>query len=336
MTSSALSTRQQIYQLRRAATEVLAHWPIEVARLRLLNHDYNTTFRVETPAGDRFALRLNVNSRRTPGNLNAEAAWLAALATETDLKVPVPQPTRAGRLRAEVYVGSLGRTLPAVLMSWLPGPELGFRASATRTRHVGRLTAHLHRHAETWMMPSDADLPLFEDPLFNDPDRLTGNPDIDAISADASEVVAEALTRTRIGFSQMGRAATPRPLHADLHGANLKWHQGELAVFDFDDSGLATPLLDLAISAYYLRPNEPTEVALLEGYAEVEQLPDYSREQFEALVASRNLLMMNDIVASSTAAIREMTPRYLRNSIRKLRQYLDTEVYTHDVAGLEH
>ena len=56
------------------------------------------TFRVDTADGCTFSLRINVNSRRSLANIGAEIAWLAALATDTDLVVPVPQRTRGGAL----------------------------------------------------------------------------------------------------------------------------------------------------------------------------------------------------------------------------------------------
>lgn len=332
---ASLTTREQMRRLRRVAQEALANWPLEVRRLWLINHDYNTTFGVQTEPGARYALRINVNSRRTPQELNAEAQWLLALARDTPITVPTPQLTRDGALRAEVYVEELGRELPVVLMSWLPGRELGFRASAARMREVGRLTAALHQHAATWELPPDAALPRFDDPLFNDPDRLTDHAEIDSWGPDARVVVTESLKLTKKVFAETRLADHLRPLHADLHGANLKWDDCQLAVFDFDDSGLGVPVLDLAISAYYLRPNPAREAGLLEGYADLAALPAYTSEQFEGLIASRNLLMMNDVIGSSTASTREMMPRYLRNSIRKLRHFLETGTYSHEVEGLE-
>lgn len=330
-----LTSRQQVYRLRRAAFDVLREWPIEVARLRVIRHDYNATFRVETTTGHLFALRLNVNSRRTPGELTAEAEWLTALAHDTDLLVPVPQRTREGALRSEVYVEELGRSLPAVLMSWLPGRELGFGASVAHLRVVGSLAADLHDHGAAWQLPPGAEMPRFDDPLFNDVDRLSEHVDLDLWGADARQVVTESLARTRAAFAQVVAASPVFPLHADLHGGNLMLDHDKIAVFDFDDSGWGPPLLDLAIATYYLRSSDRRHEALLEGYVAQRTLPDHSDAQFEALLASRNLLLMNDVLASTTASVRDFTPRYLRNSVTKLRHYLETGSYRHDIEGLE-
>jgi Ser/Thr protein kinase RdoA (MazF antagonist) len=330
-----LTHRQQVSRLRRTALQVLAEWPIEVTGLRLIIHDYNTTFRVDTATGAAFALRINVNSRRTPAQLNAEAEWLAALARDTDISVPTPQHTKKGALRADVYVEELERSLPAVLMSWLPGRVLGFRASAAKLRAVGQLMAALHDHAADWPLPAECALPRFDHPLFNDADRLTDHEDADQWGPGAREVVAEAMTRTCQAFDEVFAHSPVFALHADLHGANLMWQEDRLAVFDFDDSGLGPPLLDLAISAYYLRSDPRREKALLDGYASARAFPDFTTDQYEGLLASRNLLMMNDLLGSATASVRDFRPRYLRNSIRKLRHYLDTGSYLHRIEGLE-
>ena len=80
-----LSRRAQVARLASTARQALRASPIEVRRLQLVSHGYNTIFRVDTVDGRKFALRLNVNSNRTPQQLRAEIAWLTALATDTDL-----------------------------------------------------------------------------------------------------------------------------------------------------------------------------------------------------------------------------------------------------------
>ncbi len=51
-------------------------------------------------------------------------------------------------------------------------------------------------------------------------------------------------------------------------------------------------------------------------------------------MASRNLVLLNDVVTTTNAEFLAMLPRYVPNSITKLRAYLDTGVYRHEVPGL--
>lgn len=332
MAFTDLSQRAQVARLRPVALDALTAYPFTVRRVRLLNHGFNTTFRVDTDAGLAYALRINVNSRRSPQQIGAEMAWLAALARDTELHVPVPQPTRGGHLMQEIWSPALERALPVALFSWLPGPNLGEQATPAQLREVGRAAATLHAHAQAWALPERTALSSLRDPLMDTPNRLSREHDL--LTRERREVVTEALARVESALARVYAQDTPRVLHADLHPWNLKWHRGRLSIFDFDDSGVGVPMQDLAISAYYLRPKDELEAALLEGYAAVAPLPTYAQADYEAILAGRNLVLLNDLLENTTAELRALLPRYVPNSVTKLRHFLETGMFRHDVDGL--
>ena len=332
MTFANLSTRAQIAHLRVIALEALRQYPITVTALKLLNHGFNTTFGVRTTAGQRFALRLNVNSRRSESQLSAESAWLEALGRETALNLPVPQRNLGGQLNAHVYSPTLDRQLTATLFSWLPGEDLGDDATPAQLREVGRAAAILHAHALEWRFPDGAALLSLEHPLMDSPNNF--GIDTPLLDDEAHSVIRTVFDRVSAVLRDLFARDTPRALHADLHNWNLKWARGKLYVFDFDDSGIGVPALDLAIAAYYLRPDEALESALLEGYQTVAPLPVYSSAEYEATVAGRNLVLLNDLLVNTTAELTALLPRYVPNSVTKLRNFLETGVFKHDVAGL--
>lgn len=324
-----VTSRTQVRRLRELARTALPEWGLEGAELRLLNHGYNTTFRVDTLDGRRFALRINMMAFKTQPLLLAEVSWLAALSAETDLHVPTPQPTRDGAWSAQVHSADLGRELPVVLFHWLEGRNLGSRPTPAQLRAVGEAAAMLHEHAATWTMPAGAELPLFDNVLTDLPNRLGDHP---ALSRCDSEVLMAAYHRAQQLQDEAFAADRIIPLHADLHGENLKWvstgsTSGALSVFDFDDAGLGVPALDLAIAAYYLRDDAELEDALLTGYAARRALPPFTAEQFEGMVAGRNLLLVNDIIDQPNAGLQAMTPAYVAASVRRLQHWLDSGRY---------
>ena len=128
----------QLVQLRRAALKVLERYGLGASRLRLLDHGYNTTFRVDAADGRRFALRINVNSRRSLANVRAEIEWVAALGRETALHLPHPAIARDGNAVQLVPVDGLAEPRPAVRGS-------GSRSAAT-TR-LGRAVKSRSAHA---------------------------------------------------------------------------------------------------------------------------------------------------------------------------------------------
>lgn len=328
---------EQVRRLTAVARRALPCWGMRDAELELLQHGYNTTFAVAS-TGLRFALRINVNAHKELPHLIAELAWLDALDRDTELTVPVPQPTSTGDFFTLVDSPDHDRQLPVVLYSWLEGVDLGHKPTRDQLRATGRMTAILHAHAAGWQIPPGADLPRIDTPLMNVPNRLAGGHP--ALPADGQVVLAEAMERIQHHYDAVLSRERVRPIHADLHGHNLRWftdrHGVErLAVFDFDDAGLGVPVQDLAISAYYLRPDPGQEDRLLAGYAEVAPLPAYTTDEFEAIVASRNLVLANDMVATENAEFQKWAPRYLAATIARMRHFLDTGRYRIDAPGAE-
>ena len=326
-----LPTGAQVRRLRQVALRALERYPFDVRRVRLLLHAYNTTFRVDTADGRRFALRINTNSLKSGANLDAEVSWLDAIARDTQVAVPVPQRTTDGRLRTEVWFEPLGRPLPIVVMSWLPGrdlddgPPAGFRA-------LGRTMALLHEHALTWEPPGDAAFPSHAEVLFDIPNVL--ETDHHLLTDASRDLFAQVLSRTQAAYDRAMEAGPVIALHADLHGANAKWLRGRLAVFDFDDAAMGVPIQDLAISAYYLRDEAESEAALIAGYEEIRPRPAASAEVYEAIIAARGLLLANEVLRMSTAEIRVIAPTFIANSVLRLSAFLETGVYRRAVPGV--
>lgn len=318
----AFSHRQQVARLRSAALRVLRGYPIAVARLRLVQLAYNAAFSVLDEAGCRYALRINVNSLRTPANLAAEVAWLRALRAETDLQVPLPIANRAGSLVSAVRVPGMAQERPAVLFEWVEGQTLGEAISAPRARQIGRLMARLHEHGAGFRLPPGAELPTLADYLWNLPDRLTGNVQLLGVGG-------EAIVRTARGASEpvvaaIWAAGGRQPLHADLHGWNLLHQPGRVAAIDFDDSAIGSPLQDIGVSAYYQDDYRRYLDALLAGYEEVRSAPKFTDTQLHALFAQRNIMMLNDLLDTQSAELLEMIPKFAEKTIIRLRHYLET------------
>ncbi|WP_157674186.1 phosphotransferase enzyme family protein [Agrococcus carbonis] len=320
-----LDDAQQIEALRPVALAAAADFGLEVARLEPVLHAYNTTFALDARDGRRFAVRVGTNSKSTVAHAIAQQSWIAAIAAETDVLVPTPLRTPGGRWCAEVPAPALGRSLLVTVAAWLEGPDAD-ELDVPAAHALGRAMATLHRQAEHWRVPDGGALPVFDEPLFGDDDVLDAAPGLEA--ADRA-VLDEARERASEVFRRLHDGARLRPLHADLHGGNLKWHEGRLAVFDFDDAGLGLPVVDLAVSTFSLRGEDPAlEAALRAGYAEVADVPEVDEADFEAIVAARQLLLGNAMLAMSTAELRAQRAAYAQTTVRRLRRWLETGRFT--------
>lgn len=315
----ALDDEAQRALLRPVAEAGAAAFGLGIERLEIVAHEFNTTFALDTPEGRRVALRVNTNSVSTVPMINAQCAWLLAIAQGTPVRVPVPLRTTAGEWWAEVESPDTGQGFRVVVSTWLDGedPEHGNPAIA---HAIGRAMALLHEQARTWRPPAGGALAAFDEPLFGDPDKISSH-----FQGEGGAVIAEALRRTRSHFNQIVAAGPVHPIHGDLHLGNIKWHDGQLAVFDFDDCGLSTPLVDLGIATFYLRREAAElEPALRAGYASVRPLPEGPPEWLESVLAARQLLLANSLLSSTTATLQAMSSDYLDLTLRRLRPWLDT------------
>lgn len=329
---ASLSARAQVLRLHVAAREVLHAWPVTVARLRLVHHAFNTTFRVDTTDGRTFALRLSVNSHKPEGVLLAETAWMHALAEETDILVPAPQRTVAGGFTAQVAVPSLGRTVNAAMFSWLRGSNIERVAGPMHLHEVGRTMARLHTHAETWVMPEGAWFPPVDREWDTAYPMLAS--DHPLLTDERREVFDATLALVRAAVREVSAAGPHHALHADLHLGNAKWYRGRLSVFDFDDCQWGPRAHDLAITTYYIQLRPELVDALRTGYTDVRSLPEISDEHFQALLAARNVLLVDEVINSVGADFLAILPTYVANTELKLRHFLATGAYRHDVEGV--
>jgi Ser/Thr protein kinase RdoA (MazF antagonist) len=317
------SERSQILRLRRDASSILEQYPIRVARFSCINHGFNTTFRIDTTDGHKYALRINVNSRRPEGGLFAEVSWLEALRRDTDLVLPKIVPRKDGALISRLESATLGRSTFAVLFEWLPGRDLGNKATPAQLFALGAATAKLHQHGKGYSLPKGASLWSGRDVCLDSKLTLPTHPMPEAWQAVFASVYQNADTVLQALYAR----ERPHALHADLHLWNVKSVRGTLSIFDFDDSISGLPIQDLAISVFYLRRlagGEQLEAALFEGYQSIQALPTFSSSEFEALVAARQYLLVNDLLHNENAELQAMSAKYLETSVGRLTKYLET------------
>ena len=302
MTFDSLSRRAQVARLRALGRAALAAYGLGEAPMRLLQHEYNTTFRV---AG-RFVLRVGRAQGQTLAALGSEAAWLRALAEETDLVVPAPVPARDGALAVSAIAPGVPGARACVLLRWVEGRFRDASLAPVHARRIARVQAALHEHALGWTPP----------PGFTRPPALR-------LTARAAEGAEPPTRRRPCGWSPgSARRATwrrsrprsrasgrrsaswrPQPggvalIHGDLHHENVVFARGEARAIDFDDCGHGPLLYDLAVTRFELTSRPALREALLDEYAALRGLPPRAEEHLAALELLRRIQMIMWVLES--------------------------------------
>ena len=310
-----MTIEEQIASLDGCLNEILGQYDLGKYEAESINHDYNSTFRVTTSAGEKFALRINVNSNRTTENLNAEIFWISSIQS---VKVPKPVLNREGSAVSYGWHEATSRRLASVLYTWLEGEEPGDEPTEDQLFALGAAMAKLHLESTDLVLPHGCELTDYTDVFWGAPNLLTGP--VSKLTADEQAKVADVLARVSSALVELRGDSRLQPIHADLHPWNVMWHQGKLAVFDFDDSGLGFPIQDLMTSLYYLDTPEQ-DAALLAGYASVAPVPEHTPEQRQLLMLQRRLLLLNYLYETSNPEHAEMVPEYQAETFRRLASY---------------
>ena len=303
------------------AHTALGSYLLDVNEVSLINNEYNATFKVTAADSTNYALRININSPRSAENIRAEVAWVKFLENVDGILTPRPIANRSGKFVTTVTHAHSGRELNCILYSWLDGEEVGDEPTLEQLHALGQAMARMHASSKDFVLPSDAALPSFQDPFWETEDFLLS--DKSKLDSGEKDLISAAFKKIISRTDALYSRENPQIIHADLHGWNMKWHDNQLSIFDFDDSGIGLPIQDIATALYYLDTPEQDE-AMLNGYTSVRQLPPHTKADLEMLLIHRRLMLLNYLYETNNQEHQEMIPTYLEETLRRLRVFLDS------------
>lgn len=287
-----LTVRGRTSRLRRLIPAVIAQHDIRVARVRLVAQAFNTTFRIDTVDGRRFALRVGSSWRlHTDAVSEVEAAWTKALAADTEVRPPQVVRTRSGA--PSVWATSSGVPVPreCVLFTWQEGrPLRGRLGDAELVAAAGEVLATLHEHAAAFDgVRADQVLRADRVCYFRVPQVL---------SQRCGALFSDGLAWAQEGIDALWRTRGSRAmlLHGDAHPSNLLVRHHRVVPVDFQDAIWAPVEQDLAITLTSLDARDPSgahAATFRDGYRRRRRWPEIDPDLFDRLQIARRLHVAN-------------------------------------------
>ena len=311
MAFADLTVEQQVETMLPLARQIIDGFDLGECELESINHEFNSTFKVTASSGERFALRINVNSKRTLPNLKAEIFWVEQLAAVEGLTVAAPVKNRAGEYISTARHPLLERDLYAVLFRWLEGEELGDEPTEEMMRAAGRAMARMHAAAKETKLPEGASLPLVDDVFWSYGNAIEPSEDV---SPEDKATIARAVKKIENITRELYARNSPQLIHADIHRWNVMWQSSDVAIFDFDDCVIGLPVQDIAVTLYYNDTAEQ-DAAFLAGYQEFAPLPQYTEDEMNALKMQRRILLLSYILETENPEHRALATKYLEKTV---------------------
>ena len=317
-----LSQEQQIELVAKAVPDFLAQYKLDGSTFKNVNHGFNSSFKVDALDGNSYALRINTNSKKSAAQVEAEIRLLELIAENRVVDAPVPVRTNLDQAYSKVSLDFLGRDVTAVLNHWIDGEDLGDEITDAELIQLGAAMAKLHKFSKDIPDELVNICPRIDRTLFNSPDNL--RKDEPRFDAEMRSLIDQAFEISEVVFAEISKNSVPIVIHADLHPSNVLKTSTGLAVIDFDDVGVGYEIQDLAITFFYLRDMPGKEELVLEGYRSVSKLPKLKESHIEALLLSRQLLLLNDLLDVTTAEEIAYTPEYIEISRLRIKHFLNT------------
>lgn len=268
---------------------ILAHWDPEALPERLLGSTENLVWRCR--GSYPFVLRLVHSEHRSEPELQAELAWLQALA-EAQLPVCHPLPTDSGALLIPCEL--FGERFMASAFTLLEGisqpPEGDWPIEVLL--NLGKLAARLHLLGHA--LPGE---------------QMLNRPDWDTHAEQASELFRGELAWLLPKFRACREALSLLPkspehyglIHGDIHRGNFLIQEQHPQIYDFDDCFQGWYAQDLAwiLHCALVNRNQPPEPfaawfceGLKRGYKTIRAWPELYSEQLEWFLQWRDFQLL--------------------------------------------
>lgn len=324
-----VDTADPTQSLDRLAEEAIRRFPLpDGATLTLINVSENVTYRIDTPDGRRWALRIHREGYHSPTAIASELAWLEALKADGAAVVPTPVAGRDGEHIQSVSVNGLAPR-NVVLFDWESGTEPAANDDAGFEK-LGETAARMHAHVRAWTPP-----PWFERHTWNFDTSLGATPhwgrwrdgmgltpEIESVLAEAVALIERRLARFGTGPGVFGL------VHGDMRLANLLMDGKTVKVIDFDDCGFSWFLYDCATTVSFFEdaPEVPDLIAAwVRGYRRFGNLPPEEEVEIPTFVMLRRILLVAWIGShADTDLARSMGVAYTQGTVPLCERYLST------------
>ncbi len=294
--------------------------------VEMVNLSENATFKVESPDGRRWALRVHRDGYHSKAAIASELAWLVDLRESGVVVTPKPVKGLNGEIIQEVF------SRYVVLSDWETGTEPGIGQNLIKPFEIlGEVTARMHAHTRKWTRPD-----YFERLTWNFETALGENKPHwgrwrDGMGVDGEkarlfqrtvDLIDKRLDTYGQGNDRFGL------IHCDLRLANLLIDGDNVKAIDFDDCGFGWYMYDAATPVSFYE-HEPQVPGLIEawkvGYRKAGNLPKADEHEIPTFVMFRRLLLVAWIGShAETDLAKSMGLPYTEGTVELCEEYLRT------------
>lgn len=293
----------------------------------LLSFSENAVYRVDTPTGEVFILRLHRPHYRSVDEILSEITFIEHLRADNILNTPAIISTQDGTMLA--HAGEGEQQQHAVLFAYQPGGMPSEDGLPDKFHELGRISAQLHnytsRHAALKNLKRpvwDVEVAVGENAMWGCW-RHTRN-----MTAEQTQLLDAADRRVRAELERYGSPDNRWGLlHGDMRLTNILHSGDQTSIIDFDDCGFGWHMYEFACACTFMECSKDIDAittSWLRGYTQIRPLSEADIQIIPALLMLRRLLMVGWFTTHQhSAEARALEPGFLEDSLTMAQNYLD-------------
>lgn len=326
----------RLAQLTAAAEASMSQWSLEGSTLDLIKFRENAVYKLTSPEGERFALRIHRPGYHDYAALLSELQWMSAL-SDFGIETPTVIKTNSGELMTKVVIPETGEDVYVDLFGWVDGTSLGadegvvVNAEENRSMYytIGEIAAQLHNQSSTWALPEgfkrhawDLDGLVGETPFWG---RFW---ELELLTAEQQVLLVEARAKAAEILQSVDKNSDNYSLiHADFDPHNIMIEGDKIRPIDFDDAGFGWHMFEIATALYFMQTEPHYEVikdAIIEGYRSKRDLSDDQLELLDLFLALRGFTYLGWIRSrQETETAKELSGDLIERAVRQSHRLLE-------------
>ncbi|NER81572.1 MAG: phosphotransferase [Leptolyngbya sp. SIO1D8] len=294
----SLTKSDKAQRYRKALTQALDGYPVDVRSLEFISFESKPVYRVETDSGY-FAAKFHEPQEHALLQMMGEMQFLDHISRHSELRIETPLANSKGEFVTEIQSIWLPEPAHVALCNWLPGSQLEDSISADSYHHLGKCSALLHKASSSFRPEQEFDILTNNQVFYWDEETILSRQDLELLPKQRQDVFRKGAHLAQKAIEKIWETRQPIVIHNDLNPCNVKMHCGNLYLYDFEDIALGFPEQDIGTTMLYIRfRDDYPELlgAFQEGYEQVLPWPLDSNQQLDCFVMARLLMLANYVV----------------------------------------
>lgn len=311
-------------KLRHVALKALEQYDVSCETLEFFTEDTNVFFKVSTPY-DTYMLKIfQEESSKLEDNL-AEVFFMNEIDQRTDIVIPSIIQSKSGNFIVIIQSKHFDIEKRVALYSFIEGEDFNGNETNDLFFKLGQACAKLHNASEHIEIPVSISPKKWDTVFYYRDEPVVYNDD--KYKEITLKENREFLDSFIPYLNKKLQEYYQRPsfiIHADLNPWNVKIHDNEIRLLDFEEAMYASEVHDLAILLFYYRYDQnynydEVKTQVLQGYQSIRQLPEITDFDIDLLIMARTANFVN-----YTLYWYESDPtEYFRSRVQRMRDFVE-------------